>query len=144
MKKKWIAVLFLLIGLGLGLYFFLNLNFPIVVRSYFQKAYYDQFAPLVMCVELSIAGGYLLIGHTKANFTLALFGFTVIMDLFFNLVGLFDSSIPVFGRLIFTFCALWALWLAFSNTFELDRMTVLKTAGSFALGTVVELFFNNW
>jgi hypothetical protein len=44
--------------------------------------------------------------------------------------------------ILFVCCALVSLWLAFSNAFNLGRITFIAAFGSFILGTAVELFFN--
>ena len=142
MIRKTIAAIFLLIALIFGIIFYQNLSIPSTLEGYFQSSYYNQLGPLTICVELLIAGIYLFIKHSKANFTLALFAFTAILDPVFNALGLFDSQIPLYATLIFIACALLALWLAFTNAFGLGRISFIGALGSFLLGTAVELFFN--
>ncbi len=141
-KRKAIAAIFILIALVLGIIFFLNLSFPVGLAGYVKKEYYNQFGPLAICIELLVAGYYLFKGHQKANFTLALFAFTILLDVFFNLIGLFTSIVPAYATFIFLACAGISLWLAFSNAFNLGRITLIAVLGSFILGNAVELFFN--
>ena len=109
---------------------------------YFRREYYNQFAPLAISVELLIAGYYLLIGHKKSNFALALFGFTAILDPVFDQIGLFESIVPLYGTITLSLCALISLWIAFKNSFELKRISFIAALASFILGGFVELFFN--
>lgn len=141
--RNTIAIVYILIALLLSLIFYLKIEFPNSLEKYFKKEYYSQFGPIAICIELLIAGYYLFKGHTKANFYLALFGFTALLDMILNLLGIFSSGVPIYGTVIFLCCAIFSLWLAFSNAFNLGRISIIATLGSFALGSLVELFFNN-
>ncbi len=140
--RKLIATLFVLIAIVLGAILFSKIAFPDTLDGYFKKAYYNQFGPMAISVELLIAGIYLFRGHPKTNFVLALFAFTALLDPFFNLIGLFTSQVPFYAMVLFVICALVALWLAFSNAFQLGRISFFAALGSFILGNAVELFFN--
>ncbi|WP_297704954.1 hypothetical protein [uncultured Eudoraea sp.] len=141
-KRKIIASVLIIIALILGSIFFSEIMFPVGWEGYFKTEYYGQFGPLAICVELLIAGIYMFIAHPKTNFTMALFAFTVLSDLFFNIIGLITTLVPVYALVIFLCCAVLALWLAFSNAFSLGRISLAAAFGSFILGNAVELFFN--
>lgn len=141
-KRKTISLLLLIIGLALSVAFISKIKFPQGLEAYFRREYYNQFGPLAISVELLIASYYLFIGHKKTNFTLALFGFTALLDPLFNQIGLFNSIVPLYGTIILSICALLCLWLAFSNTFKLKRLSRLATIFSVVLGVFIELFFN--
>ncbi|MGG5485570.1 hypothetical protein [Gaetbulibacter sp. PBL-D1] len=141
-KRKIIALLLLIVGVILSVAFILKIEFPQGFEAYFKKEYYNQFGPLAISVELLIASYYLFIGHKKTNFSLALFGFTALLDPLFNLIGLFNSIVPLYGTIILSICALLCLWLAFANTFKLKRLSNLTAILSVVLGVFVELFFN--
>ncbi len=142
--RKILALVFIILALVIGAIFYLDIDFPMGLKPYFTKEYYNQFGPLAICVELLIAGLYLFIPHAKVNFTLALFGFTALLDPIFNSIGLFSSMVPLYATAIFVCCALLSLWLAFSDTFKLGRISLLGAFASFILGNAVELFFNYW
>jgi len=142
--RKILASIFIILALILGVVFFLDIEFPIGLKAYFKKEYYNQFGPLAISIELLIAGIYLFIKDDKTNFALALFGFTVLLDSFFTLFGLFSSMIPIYAMVLFSCCAILALWLAFSDTFKLGRISFIGALISFILGNVIELFFNYW
>ncbi len=141
-KRKIIASVFIIIALILGSIFFSEIEFPMGMEGYFKTEYYSQFGSLAICVELLIAGFYLFSGHPNTNFTMALFAFTVMLDLFFNTIGLITTLLPIYALVIFLCCAVFALWLAFSNAFSLGRISLVGAIGSFILGNAVELFFN--
>ena len=143
-NRNIIASMFIAIAIILGVIFLSKIVFPVGLEDYFKKDYYNQFGPFVISIELLIAGIYLFIEHSKANFTLALFAFTALLDPFFSLIGLFTSLIPFYAMVIFSCCALLALWIAFSNVFGLGRISFLGAFGSFILGSVIELFLNGF
>lgn len=68
-KRKIITVLLLIIGVSLSVVFFLQIEFPQGFGAYFKRAYYRQFGPLIISMELGIAGIYLFKEHKKTNFT---------------------------------------------------------------------------
>ena len=141
-KRKTIALLLLIIGIGLSIAFITKIEFPEGFEAYFKREYYNQFGPLAISVELLIASYYLFIGHKKTNFTLALFGFTALLDPFFNQIGLFNSILPLYGTIILSICALLCLWLAVVNKYKLKPLSNLGAIFSIILGVIVELFFN--
>lgn len=140
--RKIIAIVFIIVAIVLGVIFYTKIDFPIGLEAYLKKEFYGQFGPLAICVELLTAGFYLFIKHPKSNFTLALFGFTALLDPIFNTIGLFTSIVPTYAMVLFVICSLIALWLAFSNTFKLGRISLIGVIVSFILGIAVELFFN--
>ena len=93
-------------------------------------------------VELFIAGIQLMIGHSKANFTLALFAFTALLDPIFKIFGLFTNTIPLYALICLSVCAAIALWMALSNKFGLKKISYPALLGSFIFGLLIDLFFN--
>ncbi|MEM9076008.1 MAG: hypothetical protein AAGC43_03170 [Bacteroidota bacterium] len=140
--RRIIAILFLLVAISLGIYFHSKIEFPTEIRAYFRIGTYSQFGPLAISIELLIAGYYLFLGHKKANFALALFAFTALLDPFFNLTGIFTTQVTIYATILFVICAVISLWIAFSNAFETGRISFFNAFGSFVLGVIVELFFN--
>jgi len=140
--RKTIALLLLILGIGLSIAFIMKIEFPQGFEAYFKREYYNQFGPLAISVELLIASYYLFIRHKKTNFTLALFGFTALLDPLFNQIGLFNSIVPLYGTIILSICALLCLWLAFANKYKLKRLSNIGAFFSIILGVIVELFFN--
>ncbi len=140
--RMMVSLSFIIISLVLGIFFFLQIDFPVGLADYFEPSYYQQYAPLAISVELFIAGLYLLMRNNKANFTLALFGFTALLDPLFNLTGLFTSLVPLYATIIFVLCGIAALWIAFTNSFGTGKISPVSAIISFILGTAFELVFN--
>ncbi len=141
-KRKPISLVLLIIALVLSFSFLLKIEFPQGIGTYLQREYYNQFGPLAIGIEFLIASYYLLVGHSKTNFALALFGFTALLDPFFDQINLFESIVPLYGTIILSICALFCLWFAFKNIFKLKRISFTVAIASFILGCFVELFFN--
>ena len=141
-KRKIIASLLLSIGVLLSIAFLLQIDFPQGFEVYFERAYYSQFGPLVISIELLTASYYLFIEHKNTNLALAIFGFTGLLDPILTKLGYLNSSMPLYGTIIIAACALLCLWLAFSNTFKLSPMTLLKITISVIIGFITEIFFN--
>lgn len=141
-KRKITALVLLIIGVALSIAFLIKIDYPQGFEAYFKREYYNQFGPLAISIELMIASYYLLIEHKKTNFALALFGFTALLDPLFSQIGLFDSTMPLYGTIILAICALLCLWLAFKNVFKLKKLSPLAAIFSAILGVIIELFFN--
>ena len=141
-NRKNISVLLLIVGVILSIAFILKIEFPQGIEAYFKRAYYNQFGPLAISIELLIASYYLFTGHKKTNFALTLFGFTALLDPLFNQIGIFNSIVPLYGTIILLICALLCLWLALANPFELKRLSPLVAILSLVIGVFFELFFN--
>ena len=141
-NRKGIALFFILLSVVLGVIFHSNIEYPSTVEDYFKKSYYGQFGPLAICVELLIAGYHLFKGHKKTNFTLALFASTALMDVIFNLTGFFTSAVPLYAMVLFVICAIIAIWISFTNAFNLGRITSLAALVSLIMGSVIEIYFN--
>lgn len=141
-KRKTISLVLLFVAIVTSIAFLLKIEFPQGFETYFKREYYNQFGPLAISIELLFAGYYLFVGHKKTNFALALFGFTALLDPFFDQIGLFKSIVPLYGTIILSICALFCIWLAFKNVFKLKRISFIVALASFILGCFVELFFN--
>lgn len=131
-----------LLALVLGVIFYFEIETPQSLWGYFERTYLGQFGPLTICVELLIAAYYLYIGHQKANFTLALFAFTVLLDIILSISGVFTSGVPIYGMVLFFITAIISLWISFTNAFELGKITLGATLFSFVVGVAIELYFN--
>lgn len=140
--QKSIAISFLLIALALSVIFYLNLNLPKTIEGYFRKSYYGQLGALAIAIELMVASYYLFLGNKKANFYLALFGFTAVLDTLFHISGLLTSNVPIYGMIIFGLCAIISFYIAFSNSFNLGKISLWGALLSFVMGNAIEWFFN--
>lgn len=142
-KRKILAVVLVLLATALGVIFYLDTDIPSELGDYFEPGYYRQFGAVAIAIELFVAGLYLLLGHSKAHFGLALFSFTALLDILFDLTGLAQSPVPVYGRILFLFVAGLGLWIAYRNPFGLKPISWWEASLSFVGGLVIDLYFNN-
>ncbi|TMM51974.1 hypothetical protein FEE95_21395 [Maribacter algarum] len=140
--RKSIAISFFLIALVMGVVFYSYLNFPVGLEGYFTRSYYAQFAALAIAIELIIASYYLFRGNNKANFYLALFGFTAVLDILFHISGFLTSNVPIYGMIMFGICAIISFYISFSNSFNLGKISLWGALLSFVMGNAIEWFFN--
>lgn len=141
-NRKFTSLALLFIALTISIALLSRIDFPQGLETYFKREYYKQFGPLAIGIELLIASYYLLIKHEKTNFTLALFGFTALLDPLFDQIGLVKSTTPLYGTIILSICAFFCLWIALKNIFNLKRISLIAVLASFSLGSFIELFFN--
>ena len=143
-SRKILAVIFMAIAAILSILFYSKLELPTNPMGYFGREYFNQIGPIAVAIELFIAGFHLFGKKASANFTLALFAFTALLDPLFNWLGWFQTNMPVYATIIFIICALPALYLAFTDTYGLGKIKIWSAVGSFILGVLIELFFNYW
>ncbi len=123
-----------------NLRFDFNDYFDFSLKSYFSLDYLRQITPLVICLILLYGGILLLIKPSKSNPVLALFGFTVLEDVIFSWLGIITINFPTHVVAIFFCCALLALWVAFSNTINLKRLSFKEGVSSLIIGTLINAF----
>lgn len=141
--RKTIAISFFLIALVMGVViFYFDLSFPKGLEGYFKKSYYGQFGALAIAIELMVASYYLFQGNKKANFYLALFGFTAVLDILFHISGFLTSNVPIYGMIMFGICAIISFYISFSNSFNLGKISLWGALLSFVMGNTIEWFFN--
>ena len=142
MYRKLLSFSFIAVALTLGIIWYIEIAFPMDVRSYLRIGFYQQFGHIAIAVELLIAGIHLWLNHEKTNFTMALFGFTAVLDPILNYSGVLSSSVPVYGTIIFLCFAVISFWIAFTNAFDSGKISITSVATTFILGIAIELFFN--
>ncbi len=136
-----IAVLFstvFLIYTDLSLNF--NEYFDFSLKSYFSLAYLRQITPLVVCLILLHGGMLLLTKPSKSNPVLALFGFIVMEEVIFNILGIMTIAFSIYIVAVFFCCALLSLWIAYSNTINMKHLSFKEGVSSLILGTLINAF----
>ena len=111
--------------------------FDFSLKSYFSLAYLRQVTPLIISLILLYGGVLLIIKPSRSNPVLALFGFTVLEEVMFNWLNIITIELPIYIIAAFFFCALLALWIAFSNTINLKRLSFKEGLSSVILGTLI-------
>ncbi len=143
--RKIIGITFSIIAVLFSVIFVIQSNlsidfkeyFDFSLKSYFSLAYLRQITPLLISLILLYGGILLIIKPSKSNPVLALFGFTVLEEVIFNWLDIITINFPAYVVAIFFCCALLALWIAFSNTINLKRLSFKEGVTSLILGTLI-------
>ena len=146
--RKIIGTVFSLIAIvcsiifikGSDLSFNLREYFDFSLKSYFSLEYFRQITPLIVTLILLYGGVLLMIKPSKSNAVLALFGFTVLEEVVFSWLGIITINLPGLIIAIFLTCALFALWIAYSDKINLKRLSMKDGLSSLFLGTLINLF----
>ncbi len=146
--RKIIGITFSIIAILSSLIFITQSNlsfdfkeyFDFSLKSYFSLAYLRQITPLIISLILLYGGILLIIKPSKSNPVLALFGFIVLEEVIFNWLDIITINFPAYIVLIFFCCALLALWIAYSNTINLKRLSFQEGISSLILGTLINAF----
>ena len=101
--------------------------------------YYSQFLPIAISVMLLVCGAFLAIEHSKANFNLAVFGRTASEEVLFNWIGLTKSVLPAWAIWVFFLLSAVALWIAYSNSLEQKRLSVIEALVGIVFGGILVL-----
>jgi hypothetical protein len=123
-----------------NLSFDFNAYFDFSLKSYFSLAYLRQITPLVICLILLYGGILLIIKPSKSNPVLALFGFIVLEEVIFNWLDIVPINFPTYIVVPFFSGALLAIWIAYSNTINLKRLSFQEGITSLILGTLINVF----
>ncbi len=127
-------------GLILGIIFISKIEFSIQLKSYFSFSYLMQFMPLVISPMLLIGGFMLIKRLPNTNFILALIVMDILELAFCDWVGLINSNLPAWAMMLFFCMALGAIWISYSNSFNLKRLSLKDIALSIVFGTLLSLF----
>ncbi|MGK0316509.1 MAG: hypothetical protein ACI86M_002744 [Saprospiraceae bacterium] len=146
--RKIIGTIFSIIAILFSIIFIIQSNlsfdfkeyFDFSLKSYFSLDYLRQITPLVLCLILLYGGLLLIIKPSKSNPVLALFGFTVIEEIVFDWFDIITISFPAYVIVVFLCCALLALWIAYSSTINLKRLSFKEGVSSLILGTLINAF----
>ena len=146
--RKIIGIVYSIIGILFSIIFLiktdLNTNlkeyFNFSFKSYFSLSYFNKILPLIICLILFYGGLLLIIKPTKSNPILALFGFTVLEEIVFSWFGIITINFPSYIVAIFFSSALFALWIAYSDTINQKRLSLKEGASSLILGTIITAF----
>ncbi len=141
-SRKWrklIAFSFASAGLFVICYFLLNNQISVSFETYFKPEYYLKFANVVISVVLINGAVLLYKGHDRTNFVLAVFGYMIIEEVFFDIIGVTVSYSSLLTSIVLLVFAIPALWIAHSNAFQTKPISKLALLGSVAIGTAESL-----
>lgn len=107
---------------------------------YFKPQYYLKFSLLIISVMLLNASFLLFKSAKGANLSLAIFGYTVLEEIMFDLLGLTTVNMPLFAYVVLFVCAVPSVWVAHSNTFKTEKLSIKGLIISLVIGALESLF----
>lgn len=107
---------------------------------YFKPQYYLKFSLLIISAMLLNAAIILFRNGKGTNLALAIFGYTVIEEVLFDLIGVTAVNMPLFAYIMLFVCVLPSLWIAHSNTFNTEKLSTKGLIISLVIGTLESLF----
>ncbi len=139
-NRKITSVLFSIVALSLIVYFFKTTELSVEFSMYFKPQYYLKFSLLIISVMLLNAAFLLFKSARGANLSLAIFGYTILEEIMFDLIGVTAVNMPLLAYIVLFVCALPSLWIAHSNTFKTEKLSTKGLIISLTIGALESLF----
>lgn len=137
--RKIIGIVFSLVSLITLCIFISRTEFSIQLQSWVSFKYYIQFAPYVISIMLLYCGLYLISKNPKSNFALAIFGYTIFEIIVLDWIGIVSNNLGTITTILFGCCAIFALWIAHSNSLNLKRLSWTEVLTSIFIGALESL-----
>ncbi|MDF1698684.1 MAG: hypothetical protein P1U56_22720 [Saprospiraceae bacterium] len=141
-KRKIVGAGFSIIAFVTIGIFIAQTDFSIQLQSYFSLDYCMQFVPLVISLLLLYGGVSLFVKRPNTNFALAMFGYAALEEILFDWFGIISTYLSTYSIVILFCCAIAALWIAHSNSFNLKRLSTREIIISLLFGAVESLLLN--
>lgn len=138
-QRKTASILLALVSIGLMVYFILTTQFRVEFETYFKPEYYLKFSLLIISAMLFNAAVVLFRNAKGVNLALAIFGYTVIQESLFDLIGVTSMNMPLFAYVLLLICALPCIWIAHSNMFNTEKLSTKGLVISLTIGALESL-----
>ncbi|WP_416307968.1 hypothetical protein [Neptunicella sp. SCSIO 80796] len=104
-------------------------------QVWFTPEYYLQFIPLYIAVTFLLCGLFVVSGFSGVNVYLALFGHAASEEILFSWMGLTTTPLPTYATyILFPFSCL-ALWVAYANILDKNRVSSSEAIFGFVFST---------
>jgi len=140
MNRKITSVLFSIVALSLIVYFLKTTELSVEFSMYFKPEYYLKFSLLIISVMLLNAAFLLFKNARGANLSLAIFGYTILEEIMFDLIGVTAVNMPLPAYIVLFVCAVPSLWIAHSNRFKTEKLSTKGLIISLVIGALESLF----
>ncbi|MGB1307589.1 MAG: hypothetical protein ACPG6B_01665 [Oceanihabitans sp.] len=138
--NKIIGLIFSIFSIVYSINFIVNSKLTYNLESYFDFEYLISLSPVVVSIILLIAGILLFVNPAKANLALALFGHSVVEEILFNWLGISTSQYDIYLTIIFLIFGLTALYIAYTDTFSSNKLSIKEAIISFVIGTLFAMY----
>ena len=138
-KRKIASILLAIVSIGLVIYFLFTTQIRAEFATYFKPEYYLKFSLLIISAMLLNAAFLLFKDAKGANLALAIFGYTVVEEILFDLIGVTTVNMPWFAYIVLFVCAVPSLWIAHSNMFKTEELSLKGLIISLVIGAFESL-----
>lgn len=138
-KRKTASVLLAIVSISLIVYFLWTTEIMVEFETYFKPEYYLKFSLLIISAMLLNAAILLFRSAKGANLALAIFGYTVVEEILFDLIGVTAVNMPLFAYIVFFVCAVPCLWIAHSNWYKTEKLSIKGLMISLGIGALESL-----
>ncbi|VUD67623.1 hypothetical protein TDB9533_03896 [Thalassocella blandensis] len=105
-------------------------------QVWFSPDYYIQFIPLYIAITFLLCGVFIFTGFSQVNIYLAVFGHATSEEIFFDVIGLTTTPLPFYAICIFLPLSLLALWLAYSNILQKEKVSIAEAIFGIVFSTL--------
>ena len=138
-NRLFVSGVFIVLALFVIIHFLLNTEIKVEFETYFKPEYYLKFSAILIAFTLLNAGILLLKGLPKANLMLAIFGYMLVLEILFDLIGITLPNISTIATVVLLIAAIPALWIAHSNLFDTQKLSYKGLVISLLIGVVESL-----
>lgn len=138
-RRNSTATVFVLVATGLIIHFFLTNQIRVEFETYFKAEYYLKFSTVILSAALLNAGILLFRNRKQTNLAMAVFGYMILEEILFDLLGVTSSDGPLIITLILLGCALPAIWIAHTNAFQTQKLSYTGLIISLIIGAFESL-----
>lgn len=138
-SRKTLSIIFGAVSIGLIVYFFSIKQFKVEFQMYFKPEFYLSFSIFIISVMLLDASISLYRNSERSNLALAIFGYTALLEILFDLIGVTPQNLPLFTYFLLLVCAIPCIWIAHTDTYETGKLSRLGLAISLAIGAIESL-----
>lgn len=123
-KTRYVGAAIAIVGLIFAIVFGAAVHFNPNPQVWFSPDYYIQFIPLYIAVTFLLCGIFVFTEFSQVNVYLAVFGHATSEEILFDFIGLTNTPLPVYAIWIFLPLSLIALFTAYTNFLDKQKVSV--------------------
>ena len=138
-KRKTASILLAIVSISLLVYFLWTTQIRVEFTTYFKPEYYLKFSLLIISAMLFNAAILLFRNAKGTNLALAIFGYTVVEEILFDLIGVTAVNMPLFAYIVLFICAVPCIWIAHSNLYKTEKLSIKELMIGLVIGAFESL-----
>ncbi len=137
--RKIIGTVFSAVAIITLGFFITRTEFSFQLQAWLSFKYYMQFSPYIISIMLLYSGVYIIRENPKSNFAMAIFGYTILEITTLDWMGIVSNNLGTYPTLMFICCAIVALWISHTNSFNLKKLSLNEILISVFAGAMESL-----